>query len=607
MLILIGVPFALWGIQNYLDTAKETPVAVVEGREIFDRDVHRAYEQSLANLPGLAQAEEQRLKRETLEKLIMDEVIAQRAEATSLAVSDADVRSFIQSLPYFQSDGKFDREKYKVLLSAQGVAPAQFAAQVRRALLMEQYQRGILDSAFATKSQTEALLRLKNQEREIEYVKIPLKTSRQNIPEEEIQSYYREHGQDFRNPERIAVDYLVISLEQLAKDVQVTDQDLQRLYEEQKASFRTEERRRISHILVPIESSGNEAEKVALAKIGQIRERLSKGEDFAMVAKESSGDPVSAKQGGDLGLLEKKNLEEGFAKAAFSLPLNTVSEPVRTSYGYHLIKVTEIVPEKIKPFDEVKDELRKTAQHNAAENRYYEIGQILAEQAYEHPDSLEPAAKRLGLSVEHTNLFTRDQGEGLAAEPKIREAAFSEDVLKGRNSEPVELENDRAVVLRMREYQPASDKSLAEVRDTIVATLRREDARREARAQAQTLLSQVREGRSLADAARGIGLGVVKPAPLRRDSTTAPPAVVTAAFKAPRPEPGKPSFATVDLDSGESVVLGLLAVKDGSPAPEGKEAELARDFLGRALGQQEFAAFAARLRERADVQIKPES
>lgn len=171
---------------------------------------------------------------------------------------------------------------------------------------MEQYQRGILDSAFATKSQTEALLRLKNQEREIEYVKIPLKTSRQNIPEEEIQSYYREHGQDFRNPERIAVDYLVISLEQLAKDVQVTDQDLQRLYEEQKASFRTEERRRISHILVPIESSGNEAEKVALAKIGQIRERLSKGEDFAMVAKESSGDPVSAKQGGDLGLLKRR-------------------------------------------------------------------------------------------------------------------------------------------------------------------------------------------------------------------------------------------------------------------------------------------------------------
>lgn len=608
MLILIGVPFALWGIQNYMDSAKEQPAAVVGDHEIFDREVSRAYEQTLANLVGVVDFDEKQLRHEALERLIQEEVIAQSAEDKSLAVSDADVRGFIQSLPYFQTDGKFDKEKYKVMLSSQDMNPNQFAAQVRRALIMEQYQKGILASAFVTQDQIDTLLRLKNQEREIEYVTVPLKPSKRTFSEADIETYYREHLADFKNPEKVSVDYIAINLEDLAKNVEIADEELRRLYDEQKASFGTEERRKVSHILIPVEAAGEEADKTALAKITDIRNRLVKGEDFAKVAKETSGDPVSAQQGGDLGFIDKNALEENFAKAALALRPGELSEPVKTSFGYHLIKVTEVIPAKIKSFDEVKDELRKTAQHNAAETKFYDLGQTLTEQSYEHPDSLEPAAKRLNLNIEHTGLFTREAGEGVAAEDKVREAAFSEEVLNGRNSDPVELGNEKALVLRVKEHQPASDKPLAEVKEAIVAKLRDEEARRETRKQAENLLKQVREGRPLTEAAKAGGLTVAKPPALRRGADKLPPVLVSAVFKAPRPADAKPAPASVELDSGEAVVFNLLAVKDGAPAStEAKEADSVRDFLVKTTGQREFTSFVARLREMADVRIKPES
>jgi peptidyl-prolyl cis-trans isomerase D len=608
MLIAIGVPFALWGIQNYMDTGKEQPAAVVGGHEIMDREVSQAYEQTLANLVGVADYDEKQLKQEALERLIREEIIAQSAEAKSLAISDADVRGFIQTLPYFQTDGKFDKEKYKVMLSSQGMTPNQFVAQIRRALVMEQYQRSILDSAFVTKDQVEALLRLKNQEREIEYATVPLKSSIRSFSDSEIEAYYREHLPEFGNPEKVSVEYIALSLDDIAKSVPVTDEDLHRYYEEQKANFGTPERRKLSHILIPVEGEDADADKTALAKIGAIRERLVKGEDFAKVARETSGDPVSAKQGGDLGFMNKDAMEENFAKAALALKQGELSEPVKTSFGYHLIKVTELIPAQTKPFDEVKEELRKTYQHNQAENKFYDLGQTLTEQAFEHPDSLEAAAKALNLKIEQTGLFTRDAGEGLAGESAVRSAAFSEEVLNGRNSDPIELGNEKAVVLRVKEHQPASDKPLNEVKEAILAKLRNDDARKETGKQVEALLKQVREGKPLADAAKSMNLAVTKPPVLRRTEATLPQPLVSAVFKAPRSADGKPVPGSAELENGDQIVFAVLAVKDGTPAAvDAKEQESAREFLAKTEGQREFSSFVARLREIADVKVKPES
>jgi len=604
MLIAIGVPFALWGIQNYIDTGKEKPAAAIGDREIFDRDVTRAYEQSLNNLVGIDDFDEKKLREQALERLISEEVIVQGAEERMLTVSDTEARSFIQTLPYFQTDGKFDKEKYKVMLSAQGMNPTQFAAQIRRALMSEQFQHGVVDSSFVTKGELETLMRLKNQEREIEYAEIPLTQVTRTFSDTEISSYYKTYLTEFRNPERVSVEYLALNFEEIAKDVQVSDEELTKLYEEQKASLGTPERRKISHILIAPGDGSEAALKAAQDKATGIRNRILKGEDFAKLAQEVSSDALSGKAGGDLGFLNKEAQEESFTKAAEKLNSGEVSEPVKTSFGYHLIKVTELIPAKQKSFEEVKEELHKTAQRNAAETRFYEKGQKLAEQTFEHPGSLDTAAQALGLKIQQTVLFTREEGEGLAAEESVRKAAFSEDVLGGRNSEPVELGNEKAVVLRIKEHQQASDKPMAEVKDAIIAKLRDQESRAEAVKSSQELLKTVRDGKSLAEAAKNLGLKITKTGFVRRDNDKLPPELLRAAFTAGRPAASKVSAGDATQPNGSQWVFSVTTVKDGPmAAADAKDQESASQFMTRSGSQREFGSFVERLRELADVKI----
>ena len=604
MLIAIGVPFALWGIQNYIDTGKEKPAAAIGDREIFDRDVTRAYEQSLNNLVGIDDFDEKKLREQALERLISEEVIVQGAEERMLTVSDTEARSFIQTLPYFQTDGKFDKEKYKVMLSAQGMNPTQFAAQIRRALMSEQFQHGVVDSSFVTKGELETLMRLKNQEREIEYAEIPLTQVTRTFSDTEISSYYKRYLTEFRNPERVSVEYLALNFDEIAKDVQVSDEELTKLYEEQKASLGTPERRKISHILIAPGDGSEAALKAAQDKATGIRNRILKGEDFAKLAQEVSSDALSGKAGGDLGFLNKEAQEESFTKAAEKLNSGEVSEPVKTSFGYHLIKVTELIPAKQKSFEEVKEELHKTAQRNAAETRFYEKGQKLAEQTFEHPGSLDTAAQALGLKIQQTVLFTREEGEGLAAEESVRKAAFSEDVLGGRNSEPVELGNEKAVVLRIKEHQQASDKPMAEVKDAIIAKLRDQESRAEAVKSSQELLKTVRDGKSLAEAAKNLGLKITKTGFVRRDNDKLPPELLRAAFTAGRPAAGKVSAGDATQPNGSQWVFSVTSVKDGPmAAADAKDQESASQFMTRSGSQREFGSFVERLRELADVKI----
>lgn len=605
MLIAIGVPFALWGIQNYIDTGKEKPAAVVGDREIFDRDVTRAYEQSLNNLVGIDDFDEKKLRQDALDRLIGEEVITQSATDRALVVSDVETRGFIQTLPYFQTDGKFDKDKYKVMLSAQGMSPEQFAAQIRRALTSEQFQRGVAESAFVTQGEFERLMRLKSQERDVEYVKVPLQASGKAFPDAEIKSYYEAHRDDFRNPERVSVEYIALSLEDLAKGVDLSENELKKAYEEQRANFGSPERRKLAHILVAQEGRDEAAEKTALSKALSIQDRLKKGEDFAMLAQTLSSDTVSAKKGGDLGYLDPAAQEESFTKAAESLLPGAVSEPVKTSFGYHLIKLTELVPAKTKPFEEVRAELLKSMQRNRVEAAFYEKGQKLAEITFEHPGSLDAAANQLGLTIQKTGLFTREVGEDVAADEAVRKVAFSEDVLAGKNSEPVELGNEKAVVLRVKEHQPATDKPLSEVKDMIIGKLREEDARSEASKRAQALYKTLNDGKSLVDAAKGAGLEVNHPGMIRRENDKLPPELVRGVFSAPRPSEGKSTPGQVALADGSQLVFSVIAVKDGaSTATDSKEQESGTQFLRRVGAQGEFGAFVAKLRELADVEIK---
>ncbi len=603
MLLFVGIPFGLWGINNYFNGGKEKPMAVVGDRDILEKDVNRTYENLVARM-GSSDYDEKQIRHEALEQVINMELITQAAKKEGLTISEADIRNYVQSQPYFQSEGKFDKDRLKSVLASQGMTPQQFAAQIREQMLNEQFVRGVTDTSIVTKRQLENFYRLRNQERQIEYMTIPVKKTEAAVQDKDIDAYYQENKSQFQNPEKVSVDYVTLSIDDVSADFHPTEDELKSLYEEQKAQYGTPEQRKVSHILIAADMDKEDEAKAAMTKADALRERLSKGEDFAKLAKDNSDDKDSADKGGDLGPINKDTLDPSFASAAFALAKGEVSKPVKTPFGYHLIKVTELVPATTKKFEEVRAELEKSYQHNAAENKFYELKQKLDEMSFEHKDTLEPLAKNLNLKIAQTGLFTREAGEGEATEVLFRNAAFAPEVLQGNNGPALEVGTDKVYVLHLKEHQLATDKPLAEVKEEIKTKLRAKMAQEDTRKLAEQVLADLRQGKSLADAAKSIGVGLNKSTVKLAGKTDTPPALIKAVNKAPRPVGGKPSAALAALDNGEQVVFILTEVKDGLLASvDPKELEMAKDYLAKNAGQAEFNAYLDYLRAKIGVEV----
>jgi peptidyl-prolyl cis-trans isomerase D len=605
MLILVGIPFTLWGIENYFEGGKEKPVAEVSGQEIFEHDVNQAYEGMLSSLAGLGQYDETQIRQEALNKLITDALVSKFTSDNRLIVGDDDVRAFIQSLPYFQTDSQFDKEKYKQALHAQGTTPAQFAAQIRKALIQEQVQRGISDTAFTTHRQLEEFYRLRNQSRRIEYLTIPLQKKIDNVNDDEVTSFYNEHKAEFLTSEKVSIQYLSISLDDVAADIKVSDEDLKALYEEQKTQLANNERRRVSHILIATDAPANSDEdKKARDKADALYQRIVKGEDFARLASTLSDDKVSSAKAGDLGLMSRDAMDSSFADVAFKLVKDQVSPPVKTAFGYHLIRVTEIDRDALHSFQEMRPELSRNFQRSAAENRFYEIGQTLTEQVFEHPDSLEAAAAALNLKIQETEPFAHnDTGNGILSEPAIRDAAFSEDVLNGKNSEAIELGTDRVVVLRVKTHIPSSTLDLAVVRSDIISRISEQKRREQTRRKSNELYELAKQGTGLSVLAKTGAYALQQSPDLLRTSKDLPSELISAVFKVPRKLPDATPVQTA-LGNGDQIIFRLIAINDGElNKVDSKEQEMALDYLQKKTAQDEFDTWVDQLRTKSDVHV----
>jgi peptidyl-prolyl cis-trans isomerase D len=601
ILIVICVPFALWGIQNYLDTGEEAPVASVGDKDFFQRDVNKAYEQYSQNLQGMT-IDEQSLKAQALEKLIKDEVLLQHVRAKGLVTTDDTAREFIQSLDYFQVDGKFDEKRYKTMLNLQKMSSGEFVNRIKNALIMEQFQRSIIDSSFATKYDVESFFKIQNQQRDVDYVSVAVQKLTQLPSEEEIAAYYQQHQEAYQTPEQVSVEYVELSLEDIAKTITVTDDKLKAFYEEQKDQYTKAERRKISHILFAINDKIDE--KSALEKALKAKKDLA-AKEFATVATELSDDKLTAKTGGDLGLFNVGVMEKSFEDAASALKLGEVSNPVKSAFGYHLIKVTELMPGEVKPFDSVRNEVAKAYQKAQAENAFYESGETLTEMSYEHPDNLKTVADALGIAIKKSALFTKDKGEGIASEDKVRSTAFTEEVLRGNNSTPIELGNDRLVVLRLLEHKVAAARELKDVKQDIVTVLLTDKARLQAAEKAKQIKARLQAGDSIQAVAAENKLPVKAISGLTRSKDEVPLPLSEAIFKAAKPVAGKPTIFIAALPEGEQVVVSLSKVKEGVMTDDDKkQLELATKNIAKAFGQTEFNALINSLQADVDISVK---
>lgn len=604
ILILICVPFALWGIQNYLNVGQETPIATVGEKDFFQLDLNRAYAQYSQNVSQLG-LDEETIKKQALDKLISDEVLLQYVQDKGLVVTDQAAREYIKSLQYFQVDGKFNKMRYESLLSTQNMTSAEFVGRIRNALIMEQFQQSIINSSFVTQHDVDNFFKIQNQQRSVEYVTVPLEKITEQPAEEEVNAYFQNHQDDYKTEEQVSIEYIELSLDELAKAIEPTEEDLQAFYDDQKDVYTTNERRKISHILFAFtEDTGKD--EAALEKAKQARKRL-ETEDFAVVAQELSDDQLTAKNGGDLGLFNVGDMEPAFEEAAVSLQEGEISDPVKSAFGYHIIKVTELVPESIKPYSEVFEDVKTAYQKAEAENTFYELGETLTEVSYENSDNLSAVSEAVGIEIQKTDPFTRTQGPDIAMEQAVREASFSEEVLKGNNSDPIELGTDRLIVLRMLEYQPAKIKELKEVSELVVEAILADKARVAASEKAELILQQLRKGESLQAVAEKDKLELKKIEDLSRSNGELPWQLSQGIFKAAKPAENSSTDFKIAMPSGEQVVVSLLKVIDGKLTEEDKQKlNLAEANIARAFGRSDFNSFIRGLENDADITIRME-
>jgi len=616
IVFLISVPFALWGIQSYLDIGGEPIAAKVNGVEITQRDLDRRVQQARMRLReqlgaayDAAQFDDKQLRREALDSMIRETLLVDVSNRMGLRVSDQELRAQILAEPGFQRDGRFDPPSYENMLQLQGMSPAMFEAQLRQRLVGTQLARAVVDSELVTSAEREEFLRLNGQKRAVAWLRIPASRFMDEGPvdDADIRTYYEANAARFRAPEQVKLDYLVLDVATLATKTDLSEEELRRAYESDQARFGQPERRKVRHILLTVPPGADEAADTAVRdQIEAVRKRIQDGEPFDQVAKEVSKDPGSAAQGGSLGDIERGIMDPAFDEAAFSLSPGELSEPVKTRFGYHLIDVESVTPNAVKPFDEVRDQLREELAKQRAEALFYDLGERLANVVYESSDSLEPAAEELGLTVQHSDWIGREGGEGLLGSPKVTAAAFSEDVLnERRNSDLIEPEKDvlQAVVVRVADHREAAAIPFDEVREEIVSTLRQERARKAAAEAAAAAAEQLRNG---ADWAAVAGEDQVEePGSVGRNDPKLPAPVSETAFTLPVPAGGQAGVGTAVFDDGDAAVVRVTRVEPGeATAPAGQGADQARSILGRLMGRQAYEAVLKDMERRADIERK---
>jgi peptidyl-prolyl cis-trans isomerase D len=609
IVILLIIPFALWGINQYFDGGKELPAAKVNDVEISQQRLQQVFYQQQQRLREMLGANyrpelfpDEQMRKQVLDGLIEQELIMQTATGSGMRIGNGLLAATIHNVPAFQLGGQFSQQAYESVLRTRNMQPASFEADLRRDMLTQQLYAGIARSDFATTAERHAMQKLTGQQRDIGFLLLPLTDfiARAQVADDEVAAYYDTQSSLFMQPEQVSIAYLELSAEQIAKDLKVGEDELRIRYEAQLSNFTTPEERHASHILIQVQAGADtEADLEARAQAEKLLSQVRAGISFADVARTSSQDPGSAAEGGDLGFFGRGVMDKAFEDAAFALQPGEVSELVRSAFGYHIIRLEEVRGGSTKSFAEVREQLLSEIRNERAEQQFFDQAEQLANLTYEHPDTLEEAARQLDISIQQSELFTRRGGPGVLANPRLVTAAFSEDVLaRGNNSETIEVGRNHLVVLRMVQHMPEMRRPLDEVRNEIITRLRRDKAAEAAREMAATLRKQLQEGAEPAALAKSARAQWQRKDGVGREDSSLDAAILRSVFSMPHPQAEQPRWAVAVTAGGDIAVLGVYAVKDGEMA-DGEEG--AAGDLERAAGDAAFAAVMNSIRAAAKI------
>ncbi|GAA5525582.1 peptidyl-prolyl cis-trans isomerase D [Microbulbifer aestuariivivens] len=579
-------------------------VAEVNGEKITNQDLQRAIQNRRAvitgqygeNVPAELLSDEQ-LRGPVLQQLVNSELIRQAAADGGMAMSTAAVDRQIVQIPAFQVNGQFDPQTYRTWLAQNRFSPAGFRQIMERDLILQQYANAVTDSAFTTRANAEEVVAISMEERDFDYVVLPVAplTAGIEVSEEEVQQFYDENQNDFARPEQVAIEYIELKPEMFAANIEVSEQDVRAQYEQELKAFAASKRRRVSHILL---------EEPTAEQVEEIQSKLAAGEDFAELAKSYSDDIGSRDDGGDLGFTSGDVFPETFEAALATLELGQVSEPVETDSGTHFIKLTEIADGEAPTFEERSAAIRQQLQTAEAEREFVGVLSRLADLAY-NAESLAGPAEELGVSVKTSEAFDRQGGSGIASNRQVIDAAFAPEVmLDGNTSDVLNLTNEHSVILRVVEHKPEGTYPLEEVREQIVERLKRDKASTQLAGEARSMEKALQGGEDFAALAEDKGLTLEKSEGTRRGGFGQRGEIVAQAFELPAPASRDALISIFATETGDQVVLRLNEVREGELTGQSKEQrEALMQQLASMIGDSELIAVQQLLTNEADLEI----
>lgn len=606
---IIGVIVALMAFTGFdaivNSTSNSRNAADVNGEKITLDTLNRAVEmqrrqfiQQFGKDFDASQLDEKMLRDSALNSLIERNLLLQGAEDAGLAFSQAALDQIILQMPVFQQDGQFNAAVFDMVIRQQGYGRMEFRERLQQDVLISQLQAGLVGSSFLTDAEVDAFVGLEKQTRDFATLTLHADTKAVKLTDEDVKAYYDEHTDRFMTPEQVVLEYVELKKDAFFDRVEVKDDELQALYQKEIAGL--SEQRHAAHILLEVNDKLSDDE--AKAKLEEVKKRLDGGEDFAKLAKEVSQDPGSAASGGDLGYAGQGVYDPAFEQALYALKDGEVSAPVRSEFGWHLIKLLGVQAADVPSFDSMKEKLVRELKAPRVEQRFVEATKELEDAAFEASDLAQPAQEQ-GLTVKVTPAFGREGGsEGITANRQVVQTAFSNEVLESAsNSGAIELDPDTVVVIRVKEHKKPELMPFEQVVAGIRETLTLQQANAAVKAKGAELLSSLREGKTPVEQAQEQDWKVVEAA--NRSQEGVEPVVLQALFRMPKPSAdGKPTFSGVSLNNGDYVLLRLNGVSQQNATLSEEERTLYRRYLASRVGQQDFNAFRTELKDKAKIE-----
>ncbi len=611
--LFLVVPFGLFGIDYYFkapvggDTiASVGPQRI--GQLEFDNAIRQqtdVYRQQFRGQFDASLMDNPEVRRSVLDRLVNEKLVGIGAERAGIRMSDKELAQRISAEPFFQVDGRFDKERYESLAKGQGLSTVGLDERLRADYRQRQFRDSIVDTAFVPKATLDGFIRLSEQTREVSVVSLTPDgfIAKVKVTPEQVKAYYDAHNAEFTTPERVRVEYVQMSLDAVAAKTTVKPEDVKQVYDEEVKAGKhgQKEERRASHILINAPADAKEADKKAAeAKAKDILERVRKNPaSFADIAKKESQDPGSAAQGGDLGVFGRGAMVKPFEDAVFAAKKNDILGPVASDFGFHVIRVTEIKPEKIRTLAEASPEIEANLKKQGAARSFANSAEEFSNLVYEQSTSLKPAADKMNLTVQASPWITK----GVAAvpvlgNPKLQAEIFSDNAIKAkRNTAAVEIAPNDLVAARVLEHKAAELRPLDAVKAEIERRLQREEAMKLAKADGEAKLAQLQAGKDA---------GLKWPAVLgvnRQKPGGLFPAVIDKVFRADAKK--LPAYLGVETPAGYSLVQVSKVIDIEKVDDKQREALAAR--LKDAVAAEEMESTLASLRGRVGVSVRKDA